>query len=507
MTTLLTGGTNRCRCPLTILQAAVVLGSVALVGMNCCSSSGQEKQPSKPQPAADSHSDPLSHQIADAEANLRKLREQVRSNDPNVVQPQKELEVFFALENRLLQLSQGEQNEATKAEIANVTAAIARTAAQAQAKYVAGLQPEQTAQSQQLEQMKDQLADREKKIATLAKQMMEQQRRPTLPSLENGTLKIYKLSFAPARDAAQTIDSLFGAQTLRLAVDERSNTLIVYSKPDSVTALDALMTRLDEQAAAAAGPDKAKQGTAATPRSLLLRVFWLADGLPEGTGQKPDEFLPESVLKAATKLGLVAPRLVTQTVNSLALGREDTVDFSTNVPAVLFEQPVGLNCQGRIKLASDDRVRLEMGVHVGGPTINCELNGSLATPLGHYMVLGTANSIMSEGGVTASAMGGGPGMMGPGGMGRGGEFGPGPGGGFRGGAGSNPNYGARGPGGGGPEGAPAPGAGPSGESPGAIVGGQQPPGKQNFNTSRFAFVVQVIEGQSYPAEKDRSSSK
>jgi hypothetical protein len=35
----------------------------------------------------------------------------------------------------------------------------------------------------------------------------------------------------------------------------------------------------------------------------------------------------------------------------------------------------------------------------------------------------------------------------------------------------------------------------------------QLPGKPNFNTSRFAFVVQVIEGQSYPAEKDKPSSK
>jgi hypothetical protein len=467
--------------------------------MNCCSVSAQEKQPSKPQQATDSRSEQLAHQIEDAEANLRKLREQVRANNPNVAQAQKDLEALFALENRLLQLSQGEQNEGTKAEIAKVSDAIARAAADSQTRYLVDLRPEQAAPSQQLEQMKEQLADREKKIATLAKQTMEQQRRPTLPSLDNGTLKTYKLSFAPAREAAQTIDSLFGTQTLRLAVDERSNTLIVYSKPDSITALDALMTRLDEQAAAAAGPDKAKQGAATTPRSLLLRVFWLADGLPEGVGQKPDEFLPDSVLKAATRLGLVAPRLVTQTVNSLALGREDAVDFSTNVPAVLFDQPVGLNCQGRIKLVSDDRVRLEMGVHVGGPTINCELNGSLATPLGHYMVLGTANSIMSEGGSAATGMGGGPGMMAPGGMGRGGEFGMAPGGGFRGGLGPNPSYGAGGPGAAaGPEGGAAPG-------PGLAPGGQ--PGKPSYNASRFAFVVQVIEGQSYPAEKDKSSSR
>jgi hypothetical protein len=37
--------------------------------------------------------------------------------------------------------------------------------------------------------------------------------------------------------------------------------------------------------------------------------------------------------------------------------------------------------------------------------------------------------------------------------------------------------------------------------------GAQQPGTAKFNTSRFAFVVQVVEGQSYEAEKDKSDSK
>jgi hypothetical protein len=486
--------TNHCVQPRITLRILAFIATATLLGMNCRSVHAQELQPSKPQKATEPRAEQLAHQIEAAEANLQKLREQLRINDPNVMQAQKELEVFFALENRLFQLSQGEQNEGTKAEIAKVTDAINRWATDAQTKYQQHKQPEQAAQTQQLQQMKEQLAERENQMGMLAKQMMEQQQRQPLPPLENGTMKIYKLSYAPARDTAQTVESLFGAQTLRLAVDERSNTLIVYSKPDSVTALDALMSRLDEQAAAATGTDKSKQGGLAAPRSLLLRVFWLADGLPEGIGQAPHDFLPDSVLQATTKLGLEAPRLVTQTVNSLALGREESVDFSTYVPAVLLDQPVGLTSHGRIKLVSDDRVRLEMGVQVGGPAINCELSGSLATPLGHYMVLGTANSVMAEGGVGMGMAGGAPGMMGPGGMEGGAGFGRGR---------PNPSDGARGPGGfaAGPEGAAGPGAGPGGPAPG------QQPGKSNYNTSRFAFVVQVIEGQSYPAEKDKSSSK
>jgi hypothetical protein len=300
------------------------------------------------------------------------------------------------------------------------------------------------------------------------------------------------LMFAQARDASKTVESLFGSQRLRVAVDERSNSLLVYGTPDVVAALDALLPRLDEQASPK-GSEKSTQGTA-SPRSLLVRVFWLADNLPETAGQNPADFLPKSVLAATHKLGLEAPRLVTQTVNALATGKDDSVDFSTSVPAVLLEQPVGMGCEGKLKLVSDDRVRVDMGVHVGGPSVNCELRGSMATPLGHYMVLGTANSMIAEGGPMpgGAGMGMGPGMMGPGrGFGR-----PGPGVG-------GPEGGPTGPGAAAPGGEfGRAGADPNvGSGEGAAVG---PPAKPKFETSRFAFVVQVIEGQSYEAEKTKS---
>jgi hypothetical protein len=246
------------------------------------------------------------------------------------------------------------------------------------------------------------------------------------------------------------------------------------------------VNRLDEQAADAAKGDNSKQSSATGPRSLLVRIFWLADNLPGWIGQDPAEFLPKSVVQATSKLGLVSPRLVTQTVNSLAIGREDAVNFSTNVPALLFDQPVTLTCDGNLKLADDDRVRSDMAVTVEGPALNCNLRGSLATPLGHYMVLGTANSVLAEGGAGNPPIGAAPGMIGPG---------TGPGGHVSGRGGMGPGRAA------GPEG----GAMPGGEVGGA--GARPEPGTPKFNTSRFAFVVQVVEGQSYEAEKDKSSSK
>ncbi len=490
-------------------RVLVTLG-VALISLHYGVAIAQEPQPNKPQagpgsrkisqlePAQAQALKQLVDQIEGIEAGLRKLRERIGANDPKVVQAQKELTEIVELQKQIAELSQGELNENDRAEIAYMWRAVAGATGSAQMEYLTSKNPDQAAELQRLQQMKEQLAEQEKQMATMAKQMEEQRRRPALPPLENGQVKMYSLAYSPAREAAHTIESLFGSQALRVGVDERTNTLVVYAKPDSIAALDALLERLDRQAAPTNAADKSKQSAIAAPRSLLLRVFWLADGLPEGAGQKPADFLPKSVLLATNKLGLEAPQLVTQTVNSLALGREEAAGFSTNVPAVLLGQPVGLNCEGKLKLVSEDRVQLEMGVNVGGPSVNCQLKGSLATPLGHYMVLGTANSMIAEDGPAAGAMGAGPGMMpggAPGGPEGGGRFGVVPQT-----PGAEGPRGFRGAGGLGRPGATPPGAefGPGAGAPAA---------KPIYNTSRFAFVVQVIEGQSYPAEKGKSDGE
>jgi Bacterial type II/III secretion system short domain len=490
------------------LRVAAAIAAVAWMPLHCGTISAQSPQP-RPKTETETHKTPqmdqaqaraleqLAHGIEGLEFGLHQMRERFGPNDPRVLQAEKELAKLLELQKRFLQLSQGESNESTKAEISRlvdeISAATALKRPEPSPDQLAGLQ-------QELQQMKQQLAEREKQFATMAKQMAEQHRQQPLPPLENGQLKVFSLVAVPARAAGQTIESLFGSQVLRIAIDERSNSLIVYGKSDSLAAVEALLSRLDEQAAVTPGGEKSKQSAAAAPRSVLLRVFWLADGQPEGAGQNPADFLPKSVLLATNKLGLEAPRLVTQTVNSLAVGREDA-SFSTNVPAVLLDQPARLDCDGRLKLVSGDRVQLEMRVQVGGPAINCELRGSLATPLGHYMVLGTANSVMAEGGVAAGAMAGGPGM-GPGVPGGGGRFGAGrPGQGFRGGPEGGPGLGATA----GPDGGAGPGAAPA-EAPGGPGAGEQAT-KPNFKSSRFAFVVQVIEGQSYPADKDNSGSQ
>jgi hypothetical protein len=316
---------------------------------------------------------------------------------------------------------------------------------------------------QELEEAKRQLAVRKQQLDQAAHELAKRERDSALPPLESGELKVYSLASLPAKDAAEAIQSLFGAQALRVAIDDRTNSLIVFGKADWLPTIDALLTRLDEKATRANATDGTRPSDpngAEANRSLLLRVFWLADGLPSGEGSDPGDILPVGVLRALEKLGLADPRLVTQTVTSLAVRSQEDVQFSSDVPAVVFGKQAGLAASGKIRLTegSKDRAAVQLKIQVTNPGFVCGVQGSLAAPIGHYMVLGTANSVIGD----QAPMHGMGRRMGPErgpAFEAGGEFGP------------------------------------------VDAAGPEPPGRPNYSTSRFAFVVQVIEGESFPPEE------
>lgn len=308
-----------------------------------------------------------------------------------------------------------------------------------------------------------------------------------LPPLKDAEVRVFQLKNTKAAAAAQKVELLFGSQPLRIAVDEASNGLIVFGKAEAIPQVEQLIIKLDELAATGTAEyvdvlvdrNVVTEPTAAR-RTLLLRVFWLANGVEGLDGA--DAYLPPDVIKSLGKLGLADPRLVTQTVNSLSVEEGgSSMEFSTNVPAILFEQPVTLTCAGTMGATTDNRADVYMQLTVGGIGVNCDLKGSLATPLGHFMVLGTANSVIPEyasqdkvrneirikmqeatqrRAEEESEMGRGGGYGG-----RGGEMG---------------------------------GRGMEMEGGFGMAMGGMPAAK--YNASRFAFVVQVIEAESFEPE-------
>ena len=134
-----------------------------------------------------------------------------------------------------------------------------------------------------------------------------------------------------------------------------------------------------------------------------------------------------------------------------------------------------LICSGTTDALNDDKVSVDLEIGISGST-NCSLKGSLNAPLGHYVVLGTANSLVTDPAATAVAP-----------AGRGSDDDEG---GRRGGRGSY-DGGARG----GYEGGFSP---PSDVFGGLTVGGMPGMGMQ---PSRLAFIVQVIENKTYGTEQ------
>ena len=327
----------------------------------------------------------------------------------------------------------------------------------------------------ELDAAKADLAKTKELIGEILKENNQLAETRELPPLKDAEVRVFQLKNTKAAAAADKVDLLFGRQPLRIAVDEASNGLIVFGKAEAIPQVEQLIVKLDELAVAGRDGFNAvtvdrnlSKEPAATRRTLLLRVFWLANGV-EGL-DSADGYLPAPVIDSLAKLGLADPRLVTQTVNSLSVEEGGSpVEFSTNVPAILFEQPVTVTCAGTMGATTDNRASVDMQLTVGGIGVNCDLKGSLATPLGHFMVLGTANSVIPEHQAMMVPTEGEMGMpMGHGGGGyggRGGEMG---------------------------------GRGMEGEGGFGMAMGGMPPAK--YNASRFAFVVQVIEAESFEPE-------
>jgi hypothetical protein len=351
--------------------------------------------------------------------------------------------------------------------------------ASAQSQLEAASKAERQALEMQLKKAHEELAAQKSRL----EQALELAKRSTatlsrdLPPIPNGQLQVFKLQSTPANEAAHAIESLFGLQSIRVAIDDRTNSVVVFGKEDTLPAIEALLMKLD--VGKAEGEDsKASRQPAKPLQSLLLRIFWLADGLPADEGSDPAEVLPASVLRAAKKLGLAKPRLVTQSVNSLAVRGSDAQEFSASVPALLVKQPVELFYSGKLMMPTTDYPELSMQANVSG-TLSCVLKGSLAMPLGHYMVLGTANSVMPKAAADLGGQAMGEGFDGP--------------------AGAYPT------GGQGVEFATVPGgeaADPAMEGGMAMGRPSQPAKARGFDTLRFAFVVQVIGGQSYAPDDE-----
>jgi hypothetical protein len=202
---------------------------------------------------------------------------------------------------------------------------------------------------------------------------------------------------------ARVLSDILDGNQIRMAVDERTNSLIVVGEQDTNKVVEALLLRLDESAADSAKP-------AQSGETLQLRIIWLLDGVGEGKHLAETSVNPQ-VIEALHDLGFEEPMVVCQQVTTFTLNEDGRGDLSFTVPVLINAQSWQLEGHGEIESMADERFNLKFDlgfqrtVETGAPgerpsRQGAQLGGSIYTPLGHYTVMGTTTFVATNLGST-----------------------------------------------------------------------------------------------------------
>jgi hypothetical protein len=186
-----------------------------------------------------------------------------------------------------------------------------------------------------------------------------------------------------------------------MAVDDRTNSLIVVADKGTDDVVEALLMKLDQSVGSSAKKDQPDE-------TLQLRIVWLLDGLT-GEGKEPQEIsMNPEVVEALHDLGFQDPRVVCQQVTTFTLNEDGRGDLSFTVPVLIKSQSWDFEGHGQIEAMPDERFNLKFdlgfkriaastGAFGGAPVRQgAQLGGSIYTPLGHYTVMGTTTFVATS---------------------------------------------------------------------------------------------------------------
>lgn len=246
-------------------------------------------------------------------------------------------------------------------------------------------------QMKQLELQRSELAKQAEKLQ-LAQQVaaMRQQQQPA-PLPKDGAFQVFPLRYGQAGETAQVLSQILGGTPMRLAVDHRTNSLLVFADKDTTEKIRSLVDNLDARPAG----DKEKKAMAA--ETLQLRFVWLLDGIEDEGQAPPAALVGDQVVLALGELGFNDPKVVCQQVTTLTLnvdGRPGKFNFQ--VPVLIESEPWQFDGFGSIVALADDRFNLQFNLqfqqNMRGEQAG-QLGGSIHMPKGHYTVMGTTTFV------------------------------------------------------------------------------------------------------------------
>jgi hypothetical protein len=215
------------------------------------------------------------------------------------------------------------------------------------------------------------------------------------PLPEGTVLRVYHLQHVKPQNLAEILAPIFRNNAPRVAVDERSNSLLVAGNEKQMSIVEELAQTLDRPTVKAES-----QGTGET---LQVRIVWLLD---INDGMEPtDKLVSPHVIEALGELGFEHPKVVCQQVTTLTLGENDDDrrgQFNFQVPVLIQSQPWQLEGQGEVVPIAGERFNLKFDLRfhhsetqrAGRRQVQQgQLGGSIFTPLGHYTVMGTTTFV------------------------------------------------------------------------------------------------------------------
>jgi hypothetical protein len=320
----------------------------------------------------------LAASVSGQEADDREKKDEI---DPVSLLSDDDKAMFKALEEQRKQAEEQRVEAAARLRRALVELEKARRApAEAEA--------ERAKMQAQLEAARAQLAD-------LAARQKQAQRAQSEGLPEDTILRVYHLQHVKPQNLAEILAPIFRNNAPRLAVDERSNTLLVAGNEKQLSIVEELAQTLDRPTAVTESQS--------TGETLQVRIVWLLD---INAGMEPtNKLVSPQVVEALGELGFEHPKVVCQQVMTLTLGESDDDrrgQFNFQVPVLIQSQPWQLQGTGDIEPIAGDRfnLRFDLRFHHSVPgragwrqVQQGQLSGSIFTPLGHYTVMGTTTFV------------------------------------------------------------------------------------------------------------------
>jgi len=209
------------------------------------------------------------------------------------------------------------------------------------------------------------------------------QRIDTTPERGAGDqIKVFSLVHTDAASIAQAVSGIIDMDSMRIAIDERTNSLLATGPEGMLSVLEALLLRMDQS------PEAPRPGEA-----LRVRVVWFGEGSPEDEPAKLDKDL-QAVQDELTRIGVGPVRSMGQVMINTASGGE----FQIGCSAKLGDDPADLKISGVLGLEQKSPLlKIEicaMGERKGGAAGSTaivqfvELSTEIVAPLGHCIVLG-----------------------------------------------------------------------------------------------------------------------